>query len=121
MDRRGKRGIWYCTIKLNYLVNSKEILEEYRLEKIYKKIKEDIENLKFMPRIHKTLISFKDDKGEYRRIISGNYIIIYEILGQEINILRIYNQKENYLNQENFILREKSNKYLVIQSKRRIF
>jgi plasmid stabilization system protein ParE len=69
----------------------------------------------------KTLISSKDDKGEYRRIVSGNFSIIYQIKEDEITILRIFNQKENYLNQENFILREKSNKYLVIQSKRSIF
>ena len=66
-------------------------LEEYRLEKIYKKIKGDIENLKFMPRIHKTLISSKDDKGEYRRIVSGNYSIIYQIKEDEIIILRMVN------------------------------
>ena len=96
-------------------------LEEYRLKKTYKKIKQDIDNLKFMPRIHKTLISSKDDKGEYRRIVSGNFSIIYQIKEDEITILRIFNQKENYLNQGNFILREKSNQYLVIQSKRSIF
>lgn len=89
-------------------------LEEYRLEKTYKKIKQDIDNLKFMPRVHKTLISSKDDKGEYRRIVSGNYSIIYQIKKDQITILRIYNQKENYLNQENFILREKSNKYIIV-------
>jgi len=61
-------------------------LEEYKLEKIYKKIKKDIYNLKFMPRIHKTVIPSKDKKGEYRRIVSGNYIIIYQIIEQEINI-----------------------------------
>ena len=32
-------------------------------------------------------------------------------------ILRIFNQKENYLNQRNFILREKSQPYLIIKKK----
>ena len=88
-------------------------LEEYKLEKIYKKIKKDIYNLKFMPRIHKTVIPSKDKKGEYRRIVSGRYSIIYKIKNYEIIILRIFNQRENYLNQRKFILREKSQKYLI--------
>lgn len=90
-------------------------LEEYRLEKIYKKIKQDIENLKFMPRIHKTLSSSKDKEGEYRRIVSGNYSIVYQIEEDQITILRIFNQKENYLDQRNFILREKFNKYIIVK------
>ncbi len=100
-----------------------EYIKEFRYneERIIKQINTDIEKIIFMPRIHKTLISSKDDKGEYRRIVSGNYSIIYQIKVDQIIILRIFNQRENYLNQENFILREKSNKYLVIQSKRRIF
>lgn len=92
-------------------------LEGYKLEKVYITIKENIENLKFMPRIHKTLYSSKNPNGEYRRIISGKYIIIYQIQEQQINILRIFNQRENYLNQKNFILREESKKYFIIKSK----
>ena len=85
----------------------------------YKKLKKDIdikiENLKFMPRTHKSLIYYKDKYGEYRRIVSGKYIIIYKIVKDEIIILRIFNQKENYLNQRNFILKEESIKYLIIK------
>lgn len=87
------------------------------VDKIIKKINKDIDNLLFMPRIHKTLIYFKDKKGEYRRIVSGKYIIIYKITNNEITILRIFNQKENYLNQRNFILKEDTQKYL--RTKRR--
>ena len=92
----------------------KNYLEEYRLEKTYKKIKQDISNLKFMPRVHKTLISSKNPNAEYRRIISGKYIIVYQIEDKNINILRIFNQKENYLSSKTFILRERSSKYLKI-------
>lgn len=98
----------------------KNYLEEYRLEKTYKKIQQDISNLKFMPRIHKTLISSKNPNAEYRRIISRKYIIVYQIEDEHINILRIFNQKENYLNQRNFILREKSSKYLTTSNGRSI-
>lgn len=82
-------------------------------DKIIRKINKDIDNLLFMPRIHKTLLYFKDQKGEYRRIVSGKYIIIYKIIKNEIIILRIFNQKENYLNQRNFILKEDTTQYLI--------
>lgn len=84
-------------------------------ERIMQEITRNIENLKYMPRTHKTLICIKDPNGEYRRMLSGKYSIIYKIEKNEIIILRIFNQKENYLNQRKFILREKSQKYLIKQ------
>ena len=81
--------------------------------KIINKIYKDIENLTYMPRMHKTIIYFKDKKGEYRRIVSGKYIVIYRIVKDKIIILRIFNQKENYLNQKSFILKEAFSKYVV--------
>ena len=83
----------------------------YNIYNIIEKINKNIENLKYMPRMHKTLIYFKDKNGEYRRMISGKYSVIYKIIEDEIIILRIFNQKENYLNQRKFILREKIQKY----------
>lgn len=85
----------------------------YNFEKIIERIYKDIDNLTFMPRMHKTLIYFKDKNGEYRRIVSGKYIIIYKIVKDEIIVLRIFNQRENYLNQRSFILKEESIKYLI--------
>ena len=86
-------------------------------EKYYRKLKDKInqviENLEFMPRMYKTICNFKDPTGEYRRIIVEKYSIIYKIIKDEIIILRIFNQRENYLNQRKFILREKSQKYLI--------
>ena len=40
-------------------------------------------------------------------------MLIYKIIENEIIILRIFNQKQNYLNQRNFILKEESEKYLI--------
>lgn len=74
-----------------------------------------IKNLQFMPRTHKTLISFKDSNGEYRRIIIEKYSIIYKIKDDKIIILRIFSEKQNYLNSKNFILKEESQKYIVIK------
>ena len=87
--------------------------KNYNFNKAIEKIYKDIEKLKFMPRIHKTLIYFKDKNGEYRRMVSGKYSIIYKIVKNEIIILRIFNQRENYLNQRKFILREKSLNYII--------
>lgn len=79
--------------------------------KVIEKINKDIVNLKYMPRIHKALLYLKDKQGEYRRIISGKYIIIYQINKDCINILRVFSEKQNYLNSENFIVKEEIQKY----------
>ena len=102
----------------NDLNKISEYLEDYQSyrNKIIEKIDKDIENLKDMPRIHKTVIYVKDKNGEYRRIVSGKYIIIYKIINYKITVLRVFNQKENYLNLNKFILREKSQKYFIIKS-----
>ena len=86
-------------------------LEEYKANKVVEKIYIDIQNLTFMPRANKTLYSSKDPKGEYRRMISGKYNIIYKIENDTIIIIRIFNHKQNYLNSKNFILRENSTIY----------
>ena len=87
-------------------------MKGYNIEKIMTRLKEDIDYLKFMPRIHKTLYYSNDPNGEYRRIVSGKYIIIYKIFKNQI-IMRIFSQKQNYLNSKNFILREKVHQYNV--------
>ena len=93
------------------------LIELRTTHKHYKKLKDKmniaIQNLQFMPRTHKTIYTLKDPIGEYRRIVLEKYSIIYKIVNNEIIILRIFNQKENYLNQRKFILREKSTKYIL--------
>ena len=93
-----------------------EYLENYESakEKVITQINKDILDLEFMPRIHKTLYKYKDKNGEYRRIISGKYVIIYKIEKDTIIILRIFSHKQDYLNQENFILKEESILYNII-------
>lgn len=112
----------YYKLKINIeartdLDRISEYMEEYDLNKnnFIEKIDKDIKNLRTMPRIHKTLISHKNPNGEYRRIVSGKYIIIYQIIEEQINILRVFHKKEDYLNLKNFILKEKSKKYLIIK------
>lgn len=95
------------------LIRIVKFMENYNSNKIIERIYKSIDDLNFMPRKHKTLIYFNDKKGEYRRMLSGKYSVIYKIVEDKIIILRIFNQKENYLNQRKFILREKSQKYLI--------
>ena len=95
------------------LIRTAKFMKNYNTNKILERIYKDIDNLTYMPRMHKTLIYFKDKSGEYRRIVSGKYIIIYKIVEDKIIILRIFNQKQNYLNQRNFILKEKFQRYVV--------
>ncbi len=89
-------------------------LEHSKIKFVTKKIYSDIKNLQYMPRIHRKVVYYKDTSGEYRRIISGKYIIIYKIKNNEIIILRIFSQKQNYLNPKKFILKEKSQKYKIL-------
>ncbi len=93
--------------------NTIEYNEYYNIEKDINKIYKDIETLKFMPRINKTVYTLKDKNSEYRRMISGKYAIIYKIEKDQIIIIRIFNQKQNYLNSKKFILKEKSTKYII--------
>lgn len=93
---------------------------KYNMNKVVRKLNEDIDNLIFMPRAHKTLISSKNPDGEYRRMISGKYIVIYQIEKEQINILRVFSEKQNYLNSKNFILKEESQKYKVNKRRKKI-
>lgn len=66
------------------LIKIAKFMKNYNSNKIIEKIYKSIENLEYMTRIHKTLICFKDKKGEYRRIVSGKYVIIYKIVKMKL-------------------------------------
>ena len=88
---------------------------EYTVERI----DEDIKNLTSIPRMHKTIYKHNDKNTEYRRIVSGKYIIIYKIEKKQVIILRIFSHKQDYLNPESFILRENPSFYNIKLNKRR--
>jgi len=117
----GTRYKVICSDKFNkdlYLIRKRVNLEYYK--RIKEKVNKAIGNLVIMPRIHKTLFYKKDPLGEYRRIIIEKYIIIYKIIDNKIIILRIFNQKEDYLKPNNFILKEDSQKYIIKNGRRKI-
>ncbi len=93
--------------------NISNYLEEKLFNKVMKQINTYIDNLRYMPKIHRRIIYQREPDREYRRIVCGKYIIIYKIIKNDIIILRIFNQKENYLNSKKFILKEKSQKYSI--------
>ncbi len=96
-----------------HLIESRTISNYYN--KLKDKINKEIEYLKFMPRMHRKVKYYNNPTGDYRRIVFDKYIIIYKIRDNQITILRIFSQKQNYLNSRNFILREKSSVYKIIK------
>lgn len=62
-------------------------------------LKDKMDDLKISPYMYQCI---DINKNYYiRRIVMKNYIIIYKILDETIEILRILSQKTNYLSQEN--------------------
>lgn len=55
------------------------------------------ENIKLMPKLYQRIYYEKKSNTDYRRIVYKKYIVIYKIHKNEITILRIISQKENYL------------------------
>ena len=104
-----------------YIIYEKEVLQDIKrikkyctplyYDKIILDISKTIDMIKIFPKIAKTLYFIKDIDGDYRRVISGKYIIIYKIEKENIEILRIFNARENYLNKKMFMVKEKSCKY----------
>ncbi|MCI9287226.1 MAG: type II toxin-antitoxin system RelE/ParE family toxin [Clostridia bacterium] len=60
------------------------------------------ENIKFMPKLYQRLYYEKKTKTDYRRIVHRKYIIVYKIHKNQITILRIVSEKENYLKSKLF-------------------
>ena len=56
-------------------------------------------------------------KTQRRFEVMGDDIfkIVNKILNNQITILRVFSEKQNYLNLNDFILKEKSEKYLIIK------
>lgn len=57
------------------------------------------ENIKIMPKLYQRIYYKEKTKEDYRRIVHRKYIVTYKIYKNQITILRIVSEKENYLNQ----------------------
>ncbi len=60
------------------------------------------DDIKRMPRLYQRVFYEKKTKTDYRRIVHRKYIIIYKIHNNQITILRIVFQKEDYLKSQFF-------------------
>ena len=55
------------------------------------------DDIKLMPRLYQRVFYEEKTKTDYRRIVHKKYIIIYKIHNNQITILRIVSEKEDYL------------------------
>ena len=72
-------------------------LSQTRKNELMKEIRKKLLNLKQMPKMYQRIYYEEKTKIDYRRIVCMNYIITYKIHKNEITILRIVSQRENYL------------------------
>ena len=72
--------------------------------KMIKELNKKISNLRQMPKMYQRLYYEEKTHIDYRRCICENYIVIYKIEKNQITILRIISEKENYLQSKFFSL-----------------
>lgn len=67
----------------------------------YKNVIKEINSLEFMPERHIKITYYKDKKRNLHRLLIYNYVIIYEVDNstQQVFILHIFHNTQNYLNQ----------------------
>ncbi len=73
--------------------NSQRFLEELFLK---------YDDIKLMPRLYQRVFYEEKTKTDYRRIVHRKHIIIYKIHNNQITILRIVSEKEDYLKSQFF-------------------
>lgn len=85
-------------------------IKKYCSSRYYKNTIQSIINalkiIKVFPKMSKTLYSIENRFGDYRRAIIKKYVIIYKIEYKQIRVLRIFNVRENYINNDMFMVKE---------------
>lgn len=91
-----------CIREMDYIYNyiSSKLYAEKSSKELMKNVQEAIEKLKNMPRIHMVIKKHNEVELEYRRIVIGNYVIVYTISEEEriIYVVHMYYGGSNYLN-----------------------
>lgn len=77
-------------------------LSDKNAQRFSEELFQKYENIKLMPKLYQRLYYEKKTKTDYRRIVHRKYIIIYKIHKNQITILRIVSEKENYLKSKLF-------------------
>lgn len=77
-------------------------LSEKNTKKFSKELLLKYENITQIPKLYQRLYYEENKKADYRRIVHMKYIIIYKIHKNQITILRIVSEKEDYLKSKIF-------------------
>lgn len=72
-------------------------MSQNKMVKLREKILRIYCDLSKMPRMYPRLYYEKNTKTDFRKIVFEKYIIIYKIQKNQITILRIVSEKEDYL------------------------
>lgn len=88
-SQRDLNGIW------DYIIS--EFQNVSAAERIVNNIMDDIEQLADFAELGPLLSSIIDIKGNYRFLVTGQYLTFYRILGDEIRIDRILYGRRDYL------------------------
>lgn len=80
----------------------KQYMTEHLQKQFVKELNTKFKMLRQMPKLYQRLYYEKKTHTDYRRIVHRKYIIIYKIHENQITILRIVSEKENYLKSKFF-------------------
>ena len=90
-----------CIREMDYIYNyiTLNLYASKAAKQLMNTVQQAIENLKIMPKIHKVIKNYIELELEYRRIVIGNYVVIYTISEREriIYIVHMYYGGRNYL------------------------
>lgn len=79
------------------LARIREYMYEDKFEKFITKVYEKYDNLVYMPWMYPRLYYEKNTHSDYRKILLEKYIIIYKIQKNQITVIKIASEKEDYL------------------------
>lgn len=77
-------------------------LSSKNIKKFTEELLRKYENIRTMPKLYQRIYYEERTKEDYRRIVHKKYIITYKIYKNQITILRIVSEKENYLKSKFF-------------------
>jgi len=100
-------------MKLTYKLRMSEYINEdlqrhskymsiHGKKKFIEELNIKFKNIKVMPLMYERLYYDKKRNIDYRRLLCKNYIVLYKIYKNQITILRIVSQKEDYSNSQYF-------------------
>ncbi len=89
----------YREISRIYEYITEDLCAENAAKRIMKKVEEEIQKLKYTPRMHQRIKKIDDLKRTYRRIVIKNYVLLYTIDEETrtVFISHMYYGGKNYI------------------------